>query len=807
MKEAVEWLTRGDVRLAVPVKRDDVEGYELAHERLIPALRRIANKELTESDRANLLLDRRANEWQGSNRDKRYLLSWRELRLIGAQTPFLQWGQNRSVKQELLRASKRKLRFRFALAALSASLAITAALIWYGEFSRRSRAEQQANSSRRLLQFTQMAQMKLVQLEFENANIDRVEELLATYLPQPGQEDLRGFEWQLLWQLSHSESFRLSEGRPVAAVTFLPDGRTLAIGETLPAKASGGSEYLIRLYDPDAQREISSFTSPTGDIFTLIAFSPDCRLVAVDGPERNVLLFDLHSGRLVTNTNQHERTLSAIAFAPSGQFLATGDQNGSVKIWDIAAGVERSVLKRNQDGIKWVTFSPDSRLLVSTDGTQTASLWDVASGRELAPVEISGSELSRVWFFPDGNRFLTATAKGELQFVDARTRRVVAALKSHTGEVTAEVTAAAFTPDGKRLATGSADHTIRLWDAATGEGLATIRGHSSTITAVAWSKDSHHLVTGSDDGDVKIWDVDDVLESSPPAEPVARYLATAFTPARELLALGVTGDNRLKLWNLSTGRELALFDEAGGNVLCAAFSPDNRLLATGGMDHKVRIWDAAGKLLHTLTGHQSSVFSVDFAPDGQSLVTGGEDRTLRLWDMAAGRELGQLEGGAENFYRADFAPDGRRLASACRDGGVKLWDLTTRTIVKTFVGHTDRVRAIAFSHDGRLLATGGKDNTVKLWDVAGGNLLMRLGRSDTIQRAAFSADNRRLVTGGTDGTVKIWDVITRQELIYLKGHADAVTSLSFSAGGLDLATSGADGTVRLWRTARALTPR
>src|SRR6266498_1458072 len=159
--------------------------YELAHERLIPALRRIANKELTEADRANLLLDRRANEWQGNNRDKRYLFSWRELRSIGKQTPFLQWGQNRSVKQELLRASKRKLRFRFALAALSASLAITAALIWYGEFSRRSRAEQQANSSRRLLQFTQMAQMKLVQLEFENANIDRVEELLATYLPQP----------------------------------------------------------------------------------------------------------------------------------------------------------------------------------------------------------------------------------------------------------------------------------------------------------------------------------------------------------------------------------------------------------------------------------------------------------------------------------------------------------------------------------------------------------------------------------------------------------------------------------------------
>src|SRR5262249_26215169 len=58
LREAVRWLTSGDVRLAVSVKRDDVERYELAHELLIPALRRIASKKLTEADRANLLLDR-----------------------------------------------------------------------------------------------------------------------------------------------------------------------------------------------------------------------------------------------------------------------------------------------------------------------------------------------------------------------------------------------------------------------------------------------------------------------------------------------------------------------------------------------------------------------------------------------------------------------------------------------------------------------------------------------------------------------------------------------------------------------------
>src|SRR5882724_4110413 len=134
LREAVEWLTRGDVRLAALVKRDDVEGYELAHERLIPALRRIANKELTEADRANLLLDRRTNEWQGNNRNKRYLFSWRELRLISKQTPFLQSGQNRNVKRALIATSKKRLRDRFVLATLPFLLFMTAALIWYSQW-------------------------------------------------------------------------------------------------------------------------------------------------------------------------------------------------------------------------------------------------------------------------------------------------------------------------------------------------------------------------------------------------------------------------------------------------------------------------------------------------------------------------------------------------------------------------------------------------------------------------------------------------------------------------------------------------
>jgi formylglycine-generating enzyme required for sulfatase activity len=106
--ETVQWLARGDVRLITPNKLEGKLGYELAHERLIPALRKIAGKELSQADQANQLLNRRANEWLGNERDHHYLLRWSELRQIGKQKSFLVWGKQEKIKKELIAQSRRR---------------------------------------------------------------------------------------------------------------------------------------------------------------------------------------------------------------------------------------------------------------------------------------------------------------------------------------------------------------------------------------------------------------------------------------------------------------------------------------------------------------------------------------------------------------------------------------------------------------------------------------------------------------------------------------------------------------------------
>jgi hypothetical protein len=103
--QATDWLASGEVRLITPVERQNKTGYELAHERIIPAVVRLAGQELKAAERANHLLDRRVNEWLGNGRSNRYLLSWRELWLLHQQKAYLVWGTNRKQKERLLRQS------------------------------------------------------------------------------------------------------------------------------------------------------------------------------------------------------------------------------------------------------------------------------------------------------------------------------------------------------------------------------------------------------------------------------------------------------------------------------------------------------------------------------------------------------------------------------------------------------------------------------------------------------------------------------------------------------------------------------
>jgi WD40 repeat protein len=225
----------------------------------------------------------------------------------------------------------------------------------------------------------------------------------------------------------------------------------------------------------------------------------------------------------------------------------------------------------------------------------------------------------------------------------------------------------------------------------------------------------------------------------------------------------------IDLRNVATGKKLHTQEGHTDGVICFAFAPDGKTLASGGRDDpNVRIWDTAtGKQIRALEMNDANVRSVAFAPDGKTLAT-SEDRAIQFWDLATGKFLREAE--QRGCYSLFFFPDGKAIAGINKDTNadsfgdkVRVFDVATKKQLRAWelkgVNPRGTLRYLTVSPDGKVIATSGNTPTFDLWDVATGKLLHDLERHrNTVSAITFSSDGRTLFSADPAGrTIVEWD--------------------------------------------------
>jgi WD40 repeat protein len=244
-----------------------------------------------------------------------------------------------------------------------------------------------------------------------------------------------------------------------------------------------------------------------------------------------------------------------------------------------------------------------------------------------------------------------------------------------------------------------------------------------------------------------------------------------------------------------------IFKETFGGILSLDLSSDGKLLATGGTDGTVRLWQVMdGKLLWVGKGHNTWVFSVVFSADCTILASGSPDSTIRLWDVTTGEQLNILRNIGDEINAIDLNASGCLVISGSEQH-VTLVDINTSKHLQVLRGHTgSRILAVAFSPDGRTVLTGSTDNTMKLWDVSTGNCLQTfLGHTDGVRSVAYSPDSKTVASGSIDHTIKLWHISNGQCWQTLTEHKAMILALAFSLDGSILTSACMDRTLRLWQ--------
>eukprot|EP00913_Durusdinium_trenchii_P008989 g8455.t1 len=473
----------------------------------------------------------------------------------------------------------------------------------------------------------------------EIGNLYREKEALVSLALSPDGKTLAAGGWKKeisLWDVTSRKLITTLAGHKdrILAMAFSPDGRTL-----VSVSASKDSKEAIQIWDVPTRR-LRATPDVTTNHPSAVAFSPDGQSFVVSGADKVLRIFDTHTAmQLKSVPSVHTIDVRSLLWSSDGRRLISTDLNGVVRLWSVgktgtpwAAGfttiskdqlavVYRKTLVKHGAQARFVTFSRDGKQLATGGQDRIARIWDAATMTE--KFTLSGHEGIVCFgaFSPDGKTFATGGNDMTVRLWDMTTGKQIHLLEGHTDALRKVL----FTPDGKQLISSGDDGMVRIWDVEKGALLRTINS-GLHVYSVAISSDGKILATGSanwktkENRPIAIWDFATGRKLKDLPKSIGKVQSLEFLPDSRTLIAADAGNLGISLWDVDSGQRQRVLHLRADVRLTRLQQGGKLLVSSHGNPGRAGIWNLeTGKQVALIELKAYEIYTAEISPDGTTL--------------------------------------------------------------------------------------------------------------------------------------------------------------------------------------------
>jgi WD40 repeat protein len=506
-----------------------------------------------------------------------------------------------------------------------------------------------------------------------------------------------------------------------------------------------------------------------------VSWSPDGRWLVTGHTDDTVRLWDVRMQQEIGVFRGHKSQVESVSFCQEGKCVASGSLDGSVRLWEVRTRQEKAVLLGHTGGIRSVQWKGKSVASGSQD--TTVRLWDASTHKVVAVLRGHSRGVLSLAFDASGELIASGSEDRTIRLWDVDRQHTVAVFTGHS----AWVLSLAFDPSGKLIASGSDDRTIRLWDVSSRKGIVLpYAGDIGHTNSVAFDKSGKILASGHDNGIARLWNVS--MQPEQVQDIRDEIVCVAFDRSGRYIASGFY--NSIRLWDVFTQQEVAVIrsptsaagwgshtihqvgkKDVGWGLCCIAFDVSGKCIASGSVDKTIRLWDVITRQEVALfLGHTGRIKSVAFDGSGKYMASGSDDKTVRLWSVSERREIAVLKGHTEEVLSVAFDGSGKYIASGSSDMTVRLWDSLTCAEVACLTDVASPVTCVSFSPNSSLVAAGSCDGFIRLWNTSSCTSVANFAGHTRAATCclAWSGDEFLTALGACDGSISVFEALSGQ---------------------------------------------